>query len=694
MLKEERRYQFRERLSQVHPAGLRDPALTRRTDEFELADGAVIRLPEDAGDVIVTAARDLCDCLFVSMDVSARFSRREKGVVIVTVDPGYGSYKAFRAEVTADCIFITAHDERGAAQGLFFLEKEMSARHAPFLHRGVTERAPLFSPRMTHSGYMLDEFPDSHLAQIAHAGMDAILVMTCGSEESLRGFTDFNDLIRRAARWGLDVYAYSYYRSKCHPDDPEADAHYESTYGALFRACPGFKGVVLVGESVGFPTRDPNASPLPYYDNNIGGIPSDKPSADFWPCTDYREWLIKLQSVIYKYNPDADIVFWSYNWGWADTQARQALIRRLPKGVSLLVTFETFEPVPLENGVYEQVYDYSLSFAGPGHYFRSEAAVAKECGVRLYAMTNTAGLTWDMGGIPYEPMPGQWLNRARAVLDARREYGLCGLMECHQYGFWPSVISEMIQYVYETGSDRPEEELYRAVQRHFGFGHEVEILDALEYWSEAIRALPPSGEEQTGAFRVGPSFPFSVEGRYMPQMDPSSKGYFMTSEYRPFNGNHQASTALSGVRLPMEKARLEKMLRLLTDGCAILDAIPDKNVELAYLANLGHYMECIVTTGIHAKDWHLTVSRLMIESDRKKAAALLEEADAVIAAERANVERALPIVRRDSRLGWDPRMEYVCDPARLEWKLRLLDYVQHTELVRIREANDFSVGKP
>ena len=28
----------------------------------------------------------------------------------------------------------------------------------------------------------------------------------------------------------------------------------------------------------------------------------------------------------------------------------------------------------------------------------------------------------DMGGIPYEPMPSQWRNRAKAVLEAREKY--------------------------------------------------------------------------------------------------------------------------------------------------------------------------------------------------------------------------------------------------------------------------------
>jgi sugar phosphate isomerase/epimerase len=534
---------------------------------------------------------------------------------------------------------------------------------------------------------MLDEFPDSHLAQIAHAGMDAILVMTCDKDRSLRGHTDFNDLIRRAAKWGIDVYAYSYYRSLCHPDDPAADAHYESTYGALFRQCPGLKGVVLVGESVGFPTKDPKASPLPYDNNHIDGIPADKPSADFWPCKDYAEWLVKIKSIIHRYNPDADIVFWTYNWGYANKQDRQELIRRMPKDVSLLVTFETFEPLLLSDDVYEQVYDYTLAFAGPGQYFISEAEVAHECGIRLYAMTNTAGSTWDMGGIPYLPMPHQWQNRVKAVMEAAEKYGIAGTMEGHQYGFTPSMISELVKYTYDTGITETDNELVRIIRRHYGAGHEKEIISALEKWSEAIRMLPPSGEEQTGAFRVGPSFPFSISGTYKHPADESSKGYFMCAAYVPHNGSHQSSVAPSGVRLPYQRARLVTMLELLAEGRKQLEAIGYINEEFSYLINLGHFMECFVLTGINAKDWYKVVAKLPVADSREEVERLISEGERILKSERENVERAIPLVQRDSRLGWDPRMEYVCDPDRLEWKLRLLDYVQTTELDQFRKPN-------
>ena len=683
----ENKYRFRERLEIVHPLRLNNIPDTFPKNTFALKDGAVIVLGENAGEVLITAARDFCNYLFDTMNVSARIAKKGQASIKITVDPAYRKYKSFKVTVSNSVIDITAHDERGAAQALFFLEDEMSANFAPYIAFGVTERTPLFSPRMTHSGYMLDEFPDFHLAQIAHAGMDAILVMTCDKDRSLRGYTDFNDLIRRARKWGIDVYAYSYYRSLCHPDDPAANAHYESTYGALFRQCPDLKGVVLVGESVGFPTKDPNASPHPYYANHTDGIPCDKPSADFWPCTDYAQWLIKIKSVIHRYNPQADIVFWSYNWGSANKTDRQNLIRSIPKDISLLVTFETFEPLPLGDDVYEQVYDYTLSFAGPGHYFISEAEVAHECGIRLYAMTNTAGNTWDMGGIPFLPMPQQWKDRAAAVIEAAKRYGIAGTMESHQYGFTPSIISELVKYMYDSGCSTVDDELIRIIRRHYGMNHEKEILCALEKWSEAIRMLPPSAEEQTGAFRVGPSFPFSISGKYKYPADGSSKGYFMGTAYNPHNGSHQSSVATSGVRLAYQRERLVKMLDLLVEGRTRLEAIDPINNEFRYLLNLGRFMECFVVTGINAKDWYKVVAKLPVADSREEVEALIAEGERILKSEKENVNRAIPIVQTDSRLGWDPRMEYVCDPARLEWKLRLLDYVETAELDKFRKPN-------
>ena len=92
---------------------------------------------------------------------------------------------AYRIEVLAGRVVLTGYDARGCMQACFQLEDRMSRIRAPHLAPGTTDFAPVFSPRMVHSGYGLDQFPDAHLSAIAHAGMDAILVFVKVREKSI-----------------------------------------------------------------------------------------------------------------------------------------------------------------------------------------------------------------------------------------------------------------------------------------------------------------------------------------------------------------------------------------------------------------------------------------------------------------------------------------------------------------------------
>ena len=47
--------------------------------------------------------------------------------------------------------------------------------------------------------------------------------------------------------------------------------------------------------------------------------------------------------------------------------------------------------------------------------------------------------------------------------------------------------------------------------------------------------------------------------------------------------------------------------------------------------------------------------------------------EAVAHEEIANVEDTFDAVRADSRIGWEPSMEYVCDEWHLDWKLRQME---------------------
>ena len=147
---------------------------------------------------------------------------------------------------------------------------------------------------------------------------------------SARGECDFNALIDLAASYGLDVYAYSYIVSEKHPDDEGAEEYYESTYGRLFRESPGFRGVVFVGESCEFPSHDERAYPW-LHRYHPKDMPTKKYFSRNFPVSDYPDWLNLVKRVIRKYSPEADILFWSYNWGSKPEEARVKLIENLPQ---------------------------------------------------------------------------------------------------------------------------------------------------------------------------------------------------------------------------------------------------------------------------------------------------------------------------------------------------------------------------
>jgi hypothetical protein len=228
----ERNYQFRERLLQIHKPDRGNWQILPTEEQVLVDDSWEICISREAQRVVHTAAKDMQDYLDVTMGISVRLRRcdniaamaeKEKTIVLATVeelgeDAELDTKNSYRLTVGKN-IVVKGYDSRGAAQGWYFAEDLMNMVSAPVLKQQSIVRKPLFSPRMTHSGYGLDMFPDQYLAHLAHLGIDAILVFTKGVNLTPYGFEDFNELIYRADGYGIDVYAYSYIKSGMNPEE-------------------------------------------------------------------------------------------------------------------------------------------------------------------------------------------------------------------------------------------------------------------------------------------------------------------------------------------------------------------------------------------------------------------------------------------------------------------------------------------
>ena len=704
----EKNYDFRKRMCEVHRPAITDPSVYTTYEGLDIDEGFAILLPEEADPVATHAAHDLADYFLTSHGIrlavlpsSAEAARAIVLRIVGAEDPAAPrgrEERAYRIEV-GDGVQVTAGSGAGLFAATVHLEELMNERKGPRLPFGVIDRRPLFSPRMIHSGYELDEFPEAYLNRVAHDGFDNLLVFVKGPDLSVFGKRDFNALIEAAARYGLGVYAYSYIVSKKHPDDEGAEEYYESTYGELFRRNPGFRGVIFVGESCEFPSHDPRA-----YDHLFRDHPKDQPYEKFFarnfPVSDYPDWLALVKRVILRYRPDADIVFWSYNWGSRPAEERVALIDVLPTDISLQATFEMYETIPAPEGIREYTSDYSITIPGPGKYFLSEAEAAARRGMRLYTISNTGGRTWDVGVVPYIPAPAIWGERFDRLRECHERYGLSGLMESHHYGYYPSFITELAKEMgWEPRRDF-REHLEAIAIREFGKENLTKVLEAWHHASEAARHNMPTVQDQYGPLRVGPSYPLVAKTRWIHPSEPTTHfggGRITYTSYGQHHGFPGSRCLEDCRRMHYEILEFTKMKEENDKAASLFLEVTESlagraREEAARMTAHLYFMARTAETTVNVKRWsllrHLAEEMLGIErpaltvkeewgnvaeelygTRELTPATILALCTKIAEEECDNARRTIPAVRYDSRLGYEPSMEYMTDEPRILWKI-------------------------
>ena len=674
MLKKENHYDFRARLDAVHRTDRRDPDAKRADGEFELKDGLKVSCPAGADEAVQETAKDLVDYLLVSMGVSAMpATDAADAAIALSIDPAVGKPGTFRFVAGAEGIRITGADEAGVRRGGVYLEDLLNLREGPFYRAADTTREPLFSLRLVHSAWGLELFPDAQLNAILHAGFNGIFVFYEGPDRTHIGILDFRSLIRRARRYGLKVFFYSYLPFDVAPDDPRAEAYYGAQYTKMFELYPDAAGVGFCCEDFTFPTKDPRAKGGNWHDND----PTDtRPGVYHYPCSDTPDLIRIIRDAVRKAKPDATVIFNTYSWGYQPDDLREEFVKNMPDGVMLWITYEIFGYRRVL-GQPERLADYSITADKPAYYFRTESAYGAKYGHPLFCTSNTGGRTWDFGDAPYIPCVQRWLTRFKYLDQYRRERGLTGLYECHHYGWWPSAITEIGKAYFNSPQCDLEEELKRQARRLAGDGAD-DLLRAWDLWSQAMAFFPSDSDDQYGPLRVGPSYPmlFDTAGKLAPPF-PCTKGAHFGNRIITTNYNVPLSANPMPVRYPMEIKALEKFDELWSQGLAaheraLAKAHPFRTEELEYEQNMARFLLASARTCKHMKQLRLLNCRINAATDVQTVLAELDNMERLFDAEEANAKAAIPLVEADSSLGWEGSMEYVCDREHLEWKLSVL----------------------
>ena len=105
-----------------------------------------------------------------------------------------------------------------------------------------------------------------------------------------------------------------------------------------------------------------------------------------------------------------------------------------------------------------------------------------------------------------------------------------------------------------------------------------------------------------------------------------------------------------------------------------------------HLLNLGRFILNTINTVIHVKEWWLLNQRLLVTDQPRTMLTILNAMESLARREIENARATIPLVEQDSRLGWEPSMEYMTDAAHLRWKIAQVQTVIQSDISEYRRA--------
>ena len=713
----------------------RDASATATAEEIDLSAGGWKLLATGAADsVLGVAATDFRDYLDVSMQAPIELDAtpmlgdwREVQHAIVVGTPqtllGCGEDLAGPKDYALDFsearIVVCGFDEKGAAQGLYNLEARMNLREGPFLPKGFNaSRKSLYQRRIVLNGLGWMEWPDNYLSQIAHAGFDGIYASVYANPNGAEGTAhytkirkqkpeDLKDLLARASRYGISVYAPVLFR---YTGTKESEAELRALMRDILGQFPEIQGYILLTE--GF-----------FYDEWFG--------AGGHGGVDLRDWARKWSRAVaivaeesHKVDADIEVLPWEYNIDFRPQQVdlKRYFIQQLPQDTIPLVTWENGKSFELE-GFKGFLIDYSISEVGPSEVAEEQIAEAHRRGMKIYAKGDTFA-SWQFGTLPYLPIPYQWQRR----YEAMEQHRVDGVLESWSFGYTPNFVSELRAWVSWTGAPPFEELLRMTASRDFGAGSEDLVLDAWQHFSAAIRLLPDMGPSMGTNFSPGVPLFFQKPPARTMTLEHSWSDQSTWKSYRgagidplwPF-----APTYLNFIPDFTNRTNMaEEYARRRTGVARMLDPEELKTVSVLPIyqkrilatadeleAGLGPYREAArkAPQAKQERAWrevmlveqmlrtmrstHAVLAfenlRFQLEHSSEKAERkrMLEEMTTLLEGEIDRTQDSLEAVRRDSRIGYEMETDYVYHAYVLEEKLEVMRAALDEEIPAYRERH-------
>jgi len=583
-----------------------------------------------------------------------------------------------------------------------------------------------------------DQFSDEYLGLMSHFGGNGIHLLTkladvCRSEILPELNTpDFdlqveglNRLCDRTQARGIDVYP-CLITAMLEEDHPVFQAHpevrgalgslmqqdmnnfclcsshekvlsfYEEAIRNLLHAVPRLAGIICIVGGEGFfhcytrPKRP------------FTGRSSCVRCRDLDPSASVASLVNRIAGSVKATGRHKSAYVWPYSaftWSGSNDRAQLPWIDQLFEDVSVVANYATGSPDPVNQaGVY--LYDYNIKTVGSSEIFAQQHARVTARGKKMYAKMESC-TTPTFFCIPYIPLHQRWHARAKAMA-AQPVAGFIG--QWRFFGMNGSPPEEMQYHATWNPGEEADDLLTRMARRDFGITGD-EAAKAVRGWACLSRAwddLPYgamlSGERQfymRGPMYLGPSHPliFNPQSAYglsrrFWTLRADAEEWFMPEEVAEMEKT-MPPRYIDQLLLALpygEERFLELISRCRTqweEGVALLgealsaSASPRARMELDVCqAALIH-----LTTVDHVARFYRERDRLWREPiDRDTFVGRIDTLTEIAQAEIQNARRALPLLERDPRIGYNYCYRVAYDAEMVKEKIAQCEIVVNDEL--------------
>ena len=545
-----------ELMGPYHNRSYRNKSIRKAANEVEIDSSWMIKKICKDSAVIDFAVNDLRDFLDISMEVVIAGNEKE---IILDIDEKIGISESHKIEVSNKSVKITGADDPGIMRGIFFLEKLMLTREAPFLKKETYVRNTALPVRLYRSPvacyykeaqghYDGEHYHGNILSKIVHHGFSGIwvkawlrdLIEPVGFEwpdrNQKKKREELRRLIKRASDCGLSVYLHMQEPQGFHKDDlfwkthkhlkgdcfepsheyalcsstPEVKEYIENGFQELFCQLPELGGVTMITAS------EHQAHCFSRVIN-----PDIKITFEHWPIYEVQcprckkrtaqevasEILNLAEKGIHKAKPDANVIAWNWSWSQWEEDPQRDVLKRLSDKVIVMSDFERGGKFKIFGEEFLND-EYSLTYPGPSERFKKTAMHENKKGKPVYAKLQIS-TTHEAGTLPHIPV----MYSAAEKMHKLRKFNCMGGMFTWNFGCFTSIITELAEEFYFDPCGKNIEKIMKEIaSRRYGRDAVSDVLKAWKYFSEAGKFYPRDAWSLScQPLNHGPAYPLFFE---------------------------------------------------------------------------------------------------------------------------------------------------------------------------------------